>query len=76
MGSHRARDVVEAGLPQNGIVEQTFHQNHFRVSPGQFPRIPGNFTNVSYPALAGAPTGEALLGVPEGGGVYVTYLRP
>jgi len=43
MGSHRTRDVVEAGLPQNGIVEQTFHQNHFRVSPGQFPRIQAAF---------------------------------
>jgi hypothetical protein len=42
---------------------------------GSAPPIPGSFTNVTFPALAGAPTGEALLGVPENG-VYVTYLRP
>jgi hypothetical protein len=42
---------------------------------GSAPPIPGSFTNVIFPAMAGAPTGEALLGVP-GNGVYVTYLRP
>jgi hypothetical protein len=43
---------------------------------GSAPPIPGNFMNVNAPALAAAPTGEDLLGVPQSGGVYVTYLRP
>src|ERR1700687_4259100 len=39
MGSQRTSDVEKTGLPQNGVVEQTLHQNHFLVSPGLFPRI-------------------------------------
>src|SRR6202158_4513340 len=39
MGSQRTGDVVKTGLPHNGVVEQTLHENHFRVSPGLFPRI-------------------------------------
>ena len=31
MGSHRAGDVVKAGLPQDGVVEQTLDENHFRI---------------------------------------------
>jgi hypothetical protein len=42
---------------------------------GSGPTIPGNFMNIDFPALAGAPTGEDLLGVPLNG-VYVTFLRP
>src|ERR1700730_3624988 len=30
MISHRAGNVAKTGLPQNGIVEQTLHENHFR----------------------------------------------
>jgi hypothetical protein len=43
---------------------------------GAAPPIPGNFPTVGSPALAGAPTGEDLLGVPETGAVYVSFLRP
>jgi hypothetical protein len=43
---------------------------------GAAPPIPGNFPTESSPALAGAPTGEDLLGVPQTGAVYVTFLRP
>src|SRR6202022_814326 len=43
MGSQRTSEVVKTGLPQNGIVEQTLHQNHLRVSPGLFPRIQATF---------------------------------
>jgi hypothetical protein len=42
---------------------------------GSAPAIPGNFTDVSDPALSSAPSGEVLLGVPLNG-VYVTFLRP
>jgi hypothetical protein len=57
-----------AGVPLQGAL-------YANGAWGSGPAIPGNFTNVTFPALAGAPTGEALLGVPLGG-VYVTYLRP
>jgi hypothetical protein len=43
---------------------------------GSAPPIPGNFINIGFPALAAAPTGEDLLGMSDGGGTYVTYLRP
>jgi len=43
MGSHSASDVMKTGLPQNGVVEQPLHQNHFRVSPGFLPRIQAAF---------------------------------
>ena len=43
MGSQRTSDVMKTGLPHNGVVEQTFHQNHFRVSPGLLPRIQAAF---------------------------------
>src|ERR1700722_6856114 len=31
VGPQRAGDVVKAGLPQDGIVEQAFDEDHFRV---------------------------------------------
>ena len=42
---------------------------------GSAPAIPGNFPDVAAPKLAGAPSGEALLGVPYTA-VYATFLRP
>jgi hypothetical protein len=42
---------------------------------GPAPAIPGNFPGGGDPALAGAPTGEVLLGIPANG-IYVTFLRP
>jgi hypothetical protein len=40
------------------------------------PPIPGGFASF-LPKIGGAPTGQALLGIPvEGDGVYVTWLRP
>src|ERR1700693_2919821 len=43
MGSQRTGDLVKAGLPQHGVVEQTLHQNHSRVSPDLSPRIQAAF---------------------------------
>src|SRR6266849_2123147 len=43
ISSQRTGDVVKTGLPQNGVVEQTLHQNHLRVSPGLLPRIQAAF---------------------------------
>ena len=42
---------------------------------GSAPPIPGDFTNIDFPAFAGAPSGEVLLGVPQNE-AYVTFLRP
>src|ERR1700680_3017721 len=39
MISHRAGDVVKAGLPQHGVVEQTLDENHFRTMPDLLPAI-------------------------------------
>ena len=39
MVSHRAGDVVKAGLPQHGVVEQTLDENHFRILPDLLPCI-------------------------------------
>src|SRR5260370_13434110 len=32
LSSHRAGNVVKAGLPQHGVVEQPFDQDHFWIS--------------------------------------------
>ena len=37
IGAHRAGDVVETGLPQGGVVEQPFDQNHLWIYPGLLP---------------------------------------
>ena len=37
MSSERAGDVFKAGLPQYGVVEQTFDENHFRKGLGLLP---------------------------------------
>jgi hypothetical protein len=39
MASHRAGDVLETGLPQHGVVEQSLHEDHFRVSPDLLPGV-------------------------------------
>jgi hypothetical protein len=39
MISHRAGDVVEARLPQDGVVEQTLDKNHLRTMPDLLPQI-------------------------------------
>jgi len=39
MGSQSAGDVVKAGLPQHGVIEQTLDENHFRVMPDLPPGV-------------------------------------
>ena len=39
MGSQRAGDVVETGLPQHGVVEQALDEDHFRIGLGVRPRV-------------------------------------
>ena len=39
MGSQRAGDVVKAGLPQHGVVEQALDQNHFRIGLDLLPCV-------------------------------------
>src|SRR5580658_4186190 len=39
LSSHGAGDVAEAGLPQDGVIEQTLYENHFGTLPDLFPRV-------------------------------------
>src|SRR6185295_9600984 len=39
MGSQRAGDVVKAGFPQHGVVEQALNQNHFRMGLDLLPCV-------------------------------------
>jgi hypothetical protein len=43
MVSYRAGDVVKAGLPQHGLVEQAFDENDFRILPYLLPSIQAAF---------------------------------
>ena len=43
IGAHRAGDVVKAGLPQRGVVEQALDENHFRMSPDLVPCVQATF---------------------------------
>lgn len=39
MVSHRAGNVLKAGLPQHGVIEQALDENQFRAPPDLLPRI-------------------------------------
>src|SRR5215831_5324185 len=39
LSSHRAGNVVKAGLPQHGVIEQTLHEDYFRTLPDLLPRV-------------------------------------
>src|ERR1035437_5619102 len=44
VGSQRAADVVKAGLPQYGIVEQSLDENHLRILPDLVPCVQSAFS--------------------------------